>query len=114
MLLDYCESVAGGLDFSYCDVAADFIGSAYPLTREIGTRKALFTRLWAIGGYHNRFHVGSVVAGLIASADGPDAQMISDVIRTEGNYADFYWSYVKTGRRASVVETAFKQARGKE
>lgn len=87
----YDEHVEGSLDFEYCDVVADFYRRVYAATDDLRIRKMVLTRLLHVGSSHNRYHVGYVVAGLLARArETSEVMMVVDVLETNREQADWF------------------------
>jgi serine/threonine protein kinase len=85
MLACYDAHVSGGLPFEYCDVVANFYANVFSRTDRLDIRKMVISRLLEMGYSHNRFHVRTVVLGLLAGLDeGKDGSTIAvavDVIK---------------------------------
>lgn len=74
--------IAGPLEFSYCDVVADFYEAIWGQTTDLVVKRVVAARLWALGPDHNRWHVGQVFARVATSAeDASDAMLVADIIR---------------------------------
>lgn len=69
MLTTYDGHVSGGLPFEYCDVVANFYGNVFHRTDRLDVRKLVISRLLEMGYSHHRFHVRSVLLGLLSSLD---------------------------------------------
>lgn len=105
----YDEYVSGGLDFAYCDVVADLYSRIYADATDLRLKRLLLSRLIDIGGSHNRFHVGQVVAALLVGIDSTaEVMMAVDVIKAQSTYAAFFWDYVKDLRLAEPIERALR------
>jgi hypothetical protein len=67
----YDRHVDCGLDFDYCDVAADFLRMVYSVSDDLGVRRTVLGRLMEIGRSHNRWYVRNVTVDLLASMASP-------------------------------------------
>ena len=82
MIETYDGHIAGPLGFSCCDVVADFYEAVWSDTTDLDVERILVARLWELGPSHNRWHVGEVLARMVAAIDNPnDAMLVADVIR---------------------------------
>lgn len=78
MLKCFDTHVSGGLPFDYCDEVADFYANVFWRTDRIDIRKKVISRLLEMGYSHNRYHVRSVLLGLLAGLDeGSDASTVA-------------------------------------
>jgi hypothetical protein len=93
MLAVFDEHVSGGLNFSYCDVVADFYLKLWRMSDDITVKKLLLTRLVLMGAWHSRFHVvGAILAGI---DDQSEAMMVADILSAHPEEARFFLPYVE-------------------
>jgi serine/threonine protein kinase len=110
MLRVFDEHVSGSLNFDYCDVVANFYVKVWRLIDDITLRKLLFTRLVQMGAWHNRFHVGSIIGGLVGSVeDQTEAMMVADVFRSNPSEKVFCDHYVDRERLPTVIAAALDE-----
>jgi eukaryotic-like serine/threonine-protein kinase len=108
MLEDYNGHIAGGLPFSYTDVVANFYFSVWLQIDLPRTKRMILARLIEMGASHNRFHVGGVVARLLASIeDRAIAQLAAEVIRADPEHARWFTRYVGEVTVPGLVADAF-------
>jgi serine/threonine protein kinase len=85
MLKCYDAHVSGGLPFEYCDEVANFYSTIFQGTDRLDIRKMIVNRLLEMGDSHHRYHVRSVLLGLLAglneSSDTSTIEMAADLIR---------------------------------
>lgn len=85
MLATYDGHVSGGLPFDYCDVVANFYANVFRRTDRLDVRKMTLNRLLEMGDSHHRFHVRSVLLGLLAgleeTKEGSTVAMAVDLIK---------------------------------
>ena len=98
------------LPFSDCDVVANFyefvfINSGNPIVRRL-----IIARLIDMGASHNRWGVGSVLAGMLAGIEnaGTD-QLAAEAIRADPYHARWFLPYVETLELPRQVAAAFDQ-----
>jgi serine/threonine protein kinase len=65
----YDGHVSGGLPWDYCDVVASLYRRIWDRTDDPLLRRLILARLLSVAHSHNRFFVGDVAAGLLASID---------------------------------------------
>lgn len=111
MLRAYDEHVSGGLNFSYCDVVADFYAKLWRMIEDVTIRKLLLTRLILMGAWHNRFHVGNVVAALVQGVDDQsEAMMIADVLTNYPEEARWVVAYIDKQSVPTAIGVALDNA----
>ena len=85
MLKFYDGHVSGGLPFEYCDEVADFYAIVFRYTDRLDIRRVVIDRLLEMGYSHHRYHVRSVLLGLLSgldeSTDRSTISMANDLIR---------------------------------
>jgi len=92
----YDESVSGGLPFDYCDTVANFYENVLAATNRVEVRVLILRRLPQMGFGHNRFHVGDVLARIIAAlTDKNDLLAMRDVLREHPDAAAWCQTYLK-------------------
>jgi len=112
MLAHYDEHISGGLPFSYCDVVANFyefvfINSGNPIVRRL-----IIARLIDMGASHNRWHVGGVLAGMLAGIeDAGTDQLAAEAIRADPYHARWFLPYVETLELPRQVAAAFDSSK---
>jgi len=85
MLATYDGHVSGGLPFEYCDVVANFYANIFRRTDRLDVRKMVISRLLEMGDSHHRYHVRTVLLGLLVDLDegkeGSTIAMAVDLIK---------------------------------
>jgi hypothetical protein len=109
ILRAYNAHTQGALPFEYCDVLANFYRQVFRSTPVVDQQKLVLSRLLELGASHNRWHVGDIVAHLLAElgADTPAAAMASDVIRADPFHARWFKPYVVNRDLPPAVRSAF-------
>jgi serine/threonine protein kinase len=111
MLATYDGHVSGGLPFEYCDVVAIFYESVFRRTDRLDVRKLIINRLLEMGYSHHRFHVRSVLLGLLSGLDeakeGSTIAMAVDLIK--GTRASEFPASVAMGYELpAAIKAAFQ------
>ncbi|MCX5643264.1 MAG: serine/threonine-protein kinase [Phycisphaerae bacterium] len=106
-LEDFDSFVSGNLPWSYTDTVADFYRAVWTAIEDERVRKLLLERLLDMGHSHNRWHVGTVFAVLLASIDEQEeALMARDVLLSNPPAAKWMKSYC-TGGLLPVIGDGF-------
>ncbi len=107
----YDEHVSGSLPFSYCDVVADFYRRIFGATKDLALRRRLLARLIEMGASHNRFHVGDVVAQMLAAVrETSEAMMAADVISAaDPGHVRFLVPYARGKAMVSLLSDVVKK-----
>jgi serine/threonine protein kinase len=110
MLRVFDQHISGGLNFEYCDVVANFYAKLWKLIDDLPIRRLLFTRLILMGAWHNRFHVGDVVGGLVGGIDEqPEAMVVADVFREHPQEKAFFDGYINRENLPAVIGMALDE-----
>lgn len=105
----YDGHVSVGLPFDYCDVVANFYARIFRRTDDLALQRKVLARLIDIGASHNRWHVGDVVADLLAEVDDTStAMMAAEVIEGDDYRSEWYWDpFCKSKTLARPIADAF-------
>jgi serine/threonine protein kinase len=104
----YNGHTRGSLPFDYCDVLANFYRHVFRVSADLALRELILTRLVALGPSHNRFHVGRVVAGLLASIeDDIEAEVAASIVREDDYDAEWLANYVRGKDLAQPIRAVF-------
>jgi eukaryotic-like serine/threonine-protein kinase len=111
MLKCYDNHVSGGLPFEYCDEVANFYANIFRGSDRLDIRKMIVNRLLEMGYSHHRYHVRSVLLGLIAgldeSSDASTIEMAADLIQ-KTTAAQFPASISATYAMPAAIKNAFQ------
>lgn len=101
--------VSAGLPFEYCDVVADFYADIFRRTDDLALQRTVLARLIDMGASHNRWHVGNVVADLLAGIDDVSTSMLAaEVIEADDYRSEWYWEpFCKSKHLPRPVADAF-------
>lgn len=108
VLKRYDAAVSERLPFDYCDVVANF----YEKVLNAGAPpevRSLVLRLPVLGFSHNRYHVGEVLARIVASlSDTHDLLTLRDVLRENPDAAAWCKTYLERTNLPSVIRAALQ------
>lgn len=95
------ENFDGTLDgvtsFEYCDVIADQYAMIYANAADPGIREMIRARLFKLGPDNNRWHVGSVLAAILATIRDPaDIASVVTLFERDEQLAKWNGSYMKS------------------
>lgn len=92
LLSTYDQHVAGGLEFQYCDVVADFYRTLSQTFGDVDLFRLILRRLLLMGKSHNRFHVRDVVVSLLSGSLSQDRVAVA-VELLEANPEETSWAF---------------------
>lgn len=108
----YNEHIQGGLPYEYCDEVADLYQQVFRETDRLAHQQLVFERLFELGPTHNRWHVGYVVAELLAELhEDHDRSMIelaAGIIEREPEYANWFGYYTDQVELPARIREAFE------
>lgn len=103
VLREFDRHVDGDQPFEYCDVVANWYRRIYDLTTNLEIKQLVLARLFDMGPHHNRYHVGSVLASLLAGInETSEAMMAADIVSSDKRNADWLSERAEM-REASLV-----------
>ncbi len=109
ILKEYDNNISGGLDFSYCDVVADFYKKIYNMTDSFEIRKIILTRLPSLGRTNNRYYVGKVFAELVSQTTDPSLILtIKEVLESNTGIARWNQEYLEHANIPIVIKEIFQ------
>ncbi|MFP5389637.1 MAG: serine/threonine protein kinase [Thermoleophilia bacterium] len=113
MLATYDSHVSGGLPFEYCDTVANFYGNVFHRTDRLDVRKIVISRLLEMGYSHHRYHVRTVLLGLLSGLDeakeSSTIAMVVDIIKGT-RASEFPASIAMNFDLPVAIKAAFKAA----
>jgi eukaryotic-like serine/threonine-protein kinase len=111
LLESYEKAITGTLGFDYCDTVADFYAKVFGITGSIDLRSRILERLALVGWNHNRWHVGGVLATLVAGLTDPALVVaFGKFLRENPDAAAWCETYLQ---RVSMPDGIVKVLRGK-
>lgn len=109
----YNGHIQGGLPFEYCDVVANFYRHIFLESEVLAHRQLVFERLFELGPSHNRWHVGDVVAELLAwLQDEATIELVVRIVRRQPANARWFKPYVDEVDVDPRIRDAFDDASG--
>lgn len=92
----YDVQVSGGVSFTYCDTAADFLARVWNHCLNAEVRGLVLTRLAEMGAYNNRWHVGHVLERIVGRTDGSDPALLAlrDALQGSDRVREFNRPYL--------------------
>ena len=92
----YDQEISGGLAFTYCDTAADFLAVIWTVCGSDKIRAIVITRLVHMGADNNRWHVGQVLGQIVAKLEGTDpaVMVLRDELERSPRARDFNRAYL--------------------
>jgi len=111
ILNGYDEHVSGSLSFDYCDTVANFYSLLFLLTDDDEIRMMILSRLPVLGYDHNRWHVRSTFANLVAGLKDPVLILgVRDVLRKNPSAAAWCAEALTNRSIPKIIRTALKEA----
>jgi serine/threonine protein kinase len=108
----YDGHVAGGLDFDYCDIVADFYERVIGRSEDRTVRRIALSRLLHVGRSHNRWHVGQVTGRVFATlGDESDVLMAVELINEQSEDAAWCIEWTKDLAVPAALRDALRMAR---
>lgn len=92
----YNDSLPTYIDFAYCDTIANQMAIIYKATNSPDLRELVRRRLFSLGPSHNRWHVGGVLAEIVATVrDAAEIVQVINLIGTDPQAAEWNARYLK-------------------
>jgi eukaryotic-like serine/threonine-protein kinase len=102
VLSTFDKSISPFEDFAYCDVIADQYLLVHSVCQDLDVRKLVRTRLFNLGPSHNRWHVGEVLAKMLATVrSAADIADVMTLIESDPVLADWHRRYLQ---RTDIAE----------
>lgn len=107
----YDRHIDGSLPFNYCDTVAGFYARVFDSTDDVEIKRVIAARLWELGPRHNRWHVGSVLARMVARVnDRSDEMVLVEAITNAPRYAEWNARYFAEVEVPGLIGRALKEA----
>lgn len=108
ILHTYDDHIDGGQVFDYCDVIADFYKVVYSNPNvTVGQKRLVLSRLLKLGPSHSRWHVGDVVADLLAQTHPADLDIAtSELAAIPSHYRHWLKPYIDSRNVNPAIKTA--------
>lgn len=92
----YDAALPTHIDFAYCDTIANQMAIVHHVTKNAELRELIRRRLFKLGPSHNRWHVGSVLAEIVAAVREPsEIVQVMDLIASDPVAAQWHAEYMK-------------------
>jgi hypothetical protein len=107
----YDQEISGGLAFTYCDTAADFLEELWNVCDSQKIRAIIIARLVHMGADNNRWHVGEVLGRIASGLEGPDpaVMVLRDELAGSVRVREFNRPYLSGAGLPKVVRDVLKQ-----
>jgi len=92
----YDEALPTHIDFDYCDTIANQMALVYKATKNTDLRELIRKRLFDLGPSHNRWHVGSVLAEIVATVrDAAEIVQMCELVSSNPSAAEWHARFMK-------------------
>ena len=106
------QFASGSLPFIFTDVVADFYREVYKITGDDSIKQLILARILDMGYSHNRFHVRSVIAGILQEIrTETEALLAREVLKNNPKGAIWCSEEAPTGSVLAVIAETFESCR---